>query len=153
MPPTESLRQYPIMISADSKSNPATASASSENTPFDTPSTTAPTAPNFCNAAQSSGGAEPVYTPCNANPPKSTMNMPTMAKKWLAVGLVAAPTMPSTNPGQIICSAPLATVISATAITSLENQSRPIMCARSEEHTSELQSLAYLVCRLLLEKK
>src|SRR2546423_11854338 len=25
-------------------------------------------------------------------------------------------------------------------------------CPRSEEHTSELQSLAYLVCRLLLEK-
>src|SRR5687767_15495006 len=28
---------------------------------------------------------------------------------------------------------------------------RPV--GRSEEHTSELQSLAYLVCRLLLEKK
>src|SRR5687767_7540854 len=27
------------------------------------------------------------------------------------------------------------------------------LLARSEEHTSELQSLAYLVCRLLLEKK
>src|SRR2546425_9714735 len=27
------------------------------------------------------------------------------------------------------------------------------MQTRSEEHTSELQSLAYLVCRLLLEKK
>src|SRR2546425_9496667 len=27
------------------------------------------------------------------------------------------------------------------------------MRGRSEEHTSELQSLAYLVCRLLLEKK
>src|SRR2546425_9006142 len=27
------------------------------------------------------------------------------------------------------------------------------MHKRSEEHTSELQSLAYLVCRLLLEKK
>src|SRR2546423_7210642 len=27
------------------------------------------------------------------------------------------------------------------------------LSARSEEHTSELQSLAYLVCRLLLEKK
>src|SRR2546425_5168378 len=27
------------------------------------------------------------------------------------------------------------------------------MSFRSEEHTSELQSLAYLVCRLLLEKK
>src|SRR3989441_7615912 len=30
--------------------------------------------------------------------------------------------------------------------------SRPALL-RSEEHTSELQSLAYLVCRLLLEKK
>src|SRR5205823_13371188 len=28
-----------------------------------------------------------------------------------------------------------------------------LQLARSEEHTSELQSLAYLVCRLLLEKK
>src|SRR2546425_5198207 len=28
-----------------------------------------------------------------------------------------------------------------------------IPAPRSEEHTSELQSLAYLVCRLLLEKK
>src|SRR2546423_12420726 len=28
-----------------------------------------------------------------------------------------------------------------------------VLGARSEEHTSELQSLAYLVCRLLLEKK
>src|SRR5205823_12517767 len=29
----------------------------------------------------------------------------------------------------------------------------PAGAVRSEEHTSELQSLAYLVCRLLLEKK
>src|SRR2546425_4364295 len=29
----------------------------------------------------------------------------------------------------------------------------PVLAVRSEEHTSELQSLAYLVCRLLLEKK
>src|SRR5437016_4532464 len=28
-----------------------------------------------------------------------------------------------------------------------------LLCARSEEHTSELQSLTNLVCRLLLEKK
>src|SRR2546425_8474747 len=28
-----------------------------------------------------------------------------------------------------------------------------MIAPRSEEHTSELQSLAYLVCRLLLEKK
>src|SRR5687767_15379170 len=30
---------------------------------------------------------------------------------------------------------------------------KPLWEERSEEHTSELQSLAYLVCRLLLEKK
>src|SRR2546425_5948196 len=30
---------------------------------------------------------------------------------------------------------------------------RRLVPERSEEHTSELQSLAYLVCRLLLEKK
>src|SRR2546425_6814535 len=32
-------------------------------------------------------------------------------------------------------------------------QNRRRRGSRSEEHTSELQSLAYLVCRLLLEKK
>src|SRR5687767_15302001 len=35
----------------------------------------------------------------------------------------------------------------------LEQLIRAGMDVRSEEHTSELQSLAYLVCRLLLEKK
>src|SRR3712207_3880280 len=30
---------------------------------------------------------------------------------------------------------------------------RPVKVIRSEEHTSELQSRQYLVCRLLLEKK
>src|SRR2546423_2489864 len=40
--------------------------------------------------------------------------------------------------------------------TNHHNEGRRIELAdslRSEEHTSELQSLAYLVCRLLLEKK
>src|SRR5205823_10706178 len=35
----------------------------------------------------------------------------------------------------------------------LNTGSKVIQSIRSEEHTSELQSLAYLVCRLLLEKK
>src|SRR2546423_12011598 len=34
-----------------------------------------------------------------------------------------------------------------------ERVDRITVPSRSEEHTSELQSLAYLVCRLLLEKK
>src|SRR5687767_15473028 len=37
-------------------------------------------------------------------------------------------------------------------LTVFENVEYPLT-VRSEEHTSELQSLAYLVCRLLLEKK
>src|SRR2546425_5056325 len=35
----------------------------------------------------------------------------------------------------------------------LEKEAELRQAKRSEEHTSELQSLAYLVCRLLLEKK
>src|SRR2546425_8638642 len=43
----------------------------------------------------------------------------------------------------------------ATSSPALPSPSPPasIRPRRSEEHTSELQSLAYLVCRLLLEKK
>src|SRR2546425_1340436 len=37
-------------------------------------------------------------------------------------------------------------------VTRLQDNTRYFR-ERSEEHTSELQSLAYLVCRLLLEKK
>src|SRR5437762_11895553 len=33
------------------------------------------------------------------------------------------------------------------------DQANPLVPPRSEEHTSELQSPMYLVCRLLLEKK
>src|SRR3712207_9134555 len=35
----------------------------------------------------------------------------------------------------------------------LVNHSEDLPASRSEEHTSELQSRQYLVCRLLLEKK
>src|SRR5205823_9248649 len=37
--------------------------------------------------------------------------------------------------------------------STLDLLSIQLIAERSEEHTSELQSLAYLVCRLLLEKK
>src|SRR2546425_12100238 len=42
---------------------------------------------------------------------------------------------------------------SAAAISRSWVAARTSVPQRSEEHTSELQSLAYLVCRLLLEKK
>src|SRR4029079_9137040 len=40
----------------------------------------------------------------------------------------------------------------SAGLTSPRCSRRSRCAARSEEHTSELQSLAYLVCRLLLEK-
>src|SRR5687767_15678835 len=45
-------------------------------------------------------------------------------------------------------------VAAARVVAGLAARRRlPHVVGRSEEHTSELQSLAYLVCRLLLEKK
>src|SRR3989441_7009923 len=52
------------------------------------------------------------------------------------------------------CSPPCdATAASQAAAPSPGTVLRRRRQGRSEEHTSELQSLAYLVCRLLLEKK
>src|SRR5687767_15664545 len=46
----------------------------------------------------------------------------------------------------------LATIHASSAFNS-SSSAKNAWPVRSEEHTSELQSLAYLVCRLLLEKK
>src|SRR5258705_4781764 len=45
--------------------------------------------------------------------------------------------------------------INPTSFPSRMTQGKPkeMLASRSEEHTSELQSLRHLVCRLLLEKK
>src|SRR2546423_9320374 len=47
----------------------------------------------------------------------------------------------------------LSGISTPTGSFSCISTSSSIPSFRSEEHTSELQSLAYLVCRLLLEKK
>src|SRR3712207_7123890 len=46
-----------------------------------------------------------------------------------------------------------ALVVASAGNDGRDIDSRPTYPARSEEHTSELQSRQYLVCRLLLEKK
>src|SRR2546425_7773118 len=58
--------------------------------------------------------------------------------------------VPSADSGR--ASNPSAVRMSA-ADSVLDVITKPSVSMRSEEHTSELQSLAYLVCRLLLEKK
>src|SRR5437763_14176698 len=48
----------------------------------------------------------------------------------------------------------VSTTSSTSSVTCIRSRSTSlILCSRSEEHTSELQSPMYLVCRLLLEKK
>src|SRR2546425_2284061 len=57
---------------------------------------------------------------------------------------------PPELPGLMAASVWMTSSISvAPVFTTLRSE----LMMRSEEHTSELQSLAYLVCRLLLEKK
>src|SRR3712207_8957473 len=48
---------------------------------------------------------------------------------------------------------PRAVVMRGQAVVGSPRASVARTCSRSEEHTSELQSRQYLVCRLLLEKK
>src|SRR3712207_8588626 len=61
-----------------------------------------------------------------------------------------APTSTSTRPGRATSPETAISLVPAHAgVPSEANQAAP----RSEEHTSELQSRQYLVCRLLLEKK
>src|SRR2546425_8442852 len=50
-------------------------------------------------------------------------------------------------------SPPQAATPNTASVLSTVQRIADLLRSRSEEHTSELQSLAYLVCRLLLEKK
>src|SRR5690625_960830 len=60
------------------------------------------------------------------------------------------PTRPAVGRCEVICFSPDP---SASLATVGHRRMRTIIEARSEEHTSELQSRGHLVCRLLLEKK
>src|SRR5256885_2935397 len=48
---------------------------------------------------------------------------------------------------------PSSSPLSQARVSSRKGANTPLLCTRSEEHTSELQSPCNLVCRLLLEKK
>src|SRR2546423_6372819 len=70
-------------------------------------------------------------------PPRSTLFPYTTLFRSLLVA------DPGAQPAQV-------RLVPAHGVRHGSHRTRP---PRSEEHTSELQSLAYLVCRLLLEKK
>src|SRR2546425_3599687 len=94
-------------------------------------------------------------------PPRSTLfPYTTLFRSILAAGFVAllglqyGAERPLVRPRWLV-----APIIALLGLSVVDTGSRGGIVAlgagllRSEEHTSELQSLAYLVCRLLLEKK
>src|SRR2546423_9570240 len=94
-------------------------------------------------------------------PPRSTLFPYTTLFRstlWEDVSWVLRPPrgpMPFSRSHQLRCVSRVTAVQAICAILLLNSalsRQNPAE-KRSEEHTSELQSLAYLVCRLLLEKK
>src|SRR3712207_6863994 len=82
-------------------------------------------------------------------PPRSTL-FPYTTLFRSEPGSVAA-VSPSTTTSYPVTGAPFGS--GAVQATSIRPVAEKPPVARSEEHTSELQSRQYLVCRLLLEKK
>src|SRR3712207_7389907 len=87
-------------------------------------------------------------------PPRSTLfPYTTLFRSALAIGLVAAGLSATDTAAQQAVTVNLSAqnnsgVTGTATLTPMGGQTQ-----RSEEHTSELQSRQYLVCRLLLEKK
>src|SRR3712207_7229093 len=84
-------------------------------------------------------------------PPRSTLfPYTTLFRSTGEVDLLTAPRLAEAlTEAAAGTRAPAPVVVDLTEVTHLG----PAGLARSEEHTSELQSRQYLVCRLLLEKK
>src|SRR2546423_6706094 len=116
-------------------------------------------------------GTSPHSTP-SAVPYPSSSNLSVVDKSPLATTLSVLAIMRTIPGGFTPCAAQMLTFVfsagfSALKASRVQEKARPFTTrsssslnsfwttfpSRSEEHTSELQSLAYLVCRLLLEKK
>src|SRR5205823_13549448 len=94
--------------------------------------------PSVHSSALSLHDALPIWSPWRA----STRGPEPAPRRGRARRLPAC-TRKDRDRGRSSCSRPIVTPTMAAS---------ELVRVRSEEHTSELQSLAYLVCRLLLEK-
>src|SRR2546423_10983474 len=87
-------------------------------------------------------------------PPRSTLFPYTTLFRSDAVGRARKPAQTPRQPRRAVHSAVNAFRVGIVdSARQVHRAARKERAVRSEEHTSELQSLAYLVCRLLLEKK
>src|SRR3712207_7741490 len=82
-------------------------------------------------------------------PPRSTLFPYTTLFRSVA----AADHTSRLSPRRLTFSSPLSPDALSSPMNTTVATPRPKIASRSEEHTSELQSRQYLVCRLLLEKK
>src|SRR5437899_8217270 len=76
---------------------------------------------------------------------------------WTTDGTEVVRLVEQHKPDVVVLDLELTSIKGTEVIAALRERSTPprvlVLTARSEEHTSELQSLRHLVCRLLLEKK
>src|SRR2546429_6190889 len=87
-------------------------------------------------------------------PPRSTLFPYTTLFRSCRGTACCAPTLPAGDDNPAARSTRAGSAPPTTARTDGRPAMRPLSsAARSEEHTSELQSRLHLVCRLLLEKK
>src|SRR5205823_9319921 len=95
--------------------------------------------------------------PLHSFPTRRSSDLPPCLHRRSRSLTAACLTVPIRRPPYVACVVP-STGRRPVALGRLADRRRRMRRARrpgqrSEEHTSELQSLAYLVCRLLLEKK
>src|SRR3712207_7995329 len=90
-------------------------------------------------------------------PPRSTLFPYTTLFRSVHDGgrrrAVGAPGGRAARPGDAVQRLRPQGALDRLSVGSCRRGSNPFLAGRSEEHTSELQSRQYLVCRLLLEKK
>src|SRR5687767_15632701 len=91
-------------------------------------------------------------------PPRSTLfPYTTLFRSWVVTlgwGVMGTGVALTLGGGVVVCVLAFLAACAIDRTKKLLSRLRiPSFYERSEEHTSELQSLAYLVCRLLLEKK
>src|SRR5205823_8648667 len=93
-----------------------------------------------------------------SEPPVSPAPRTSSRRKWIIIAIVVILIGSAAGGAYLLLQSQTVslrvetTTVFATATEPVAFDAR-ITGGRSEEHTSELQSLAYLVCRLLLEKK
>src|SRR2546425_11792667 len=102
---------------------------------------------------RAAGAALAASEPCRRA--TGTPSMPLPCRAWHLAVTFTTKEVEMTSPLRRLAAALAcgSALVACVGVLGAAGQGTGTIRGRSEEHTSELQSLAYLVCRLLLEKK